>query len=463
MDAHEPEIDPGLIESLDRDGTCYTTYPTADRFVDSFDSRSYAKWVARRGAGVCGPLALYLHLPSAASGDCVSLAIGGRDSRNPLRYLSYLHREIALQAPLFRDDARVQQMHWSGAASSFYATDDLAALFQLLRRHFEFAPQGDYSIDVDVRTVDAQVLRELRDIGFNRLKLGVRNIAGDTPRAPSPAREIGQAGELIAEARDAGFESFDIDLMSGRARQTLKSFTSTVEQAVALRPDRIAVFDCAQALADNNMPDPVRGSGLRSSSLRLLASAAERLTASGYVYIGINQFALPNDPLAVAQREGRLQWNCQGYSAHADCDLVGLGLSAIGAIGPTYSENARTLSEYYARLDANDLPIVRGIQLTRDDLVRRSVIQRFLCRFEVSKEAVGINYLLDFDRYFAAELGALRAFEHDGLVEIGADWIGVTPRGRLLVCAICKVFDRYCDADPQKANAVSGWRSSRAR
>jgi oxygen-independent coproporphyrinogen-3 oxidase len=196
--------------------------------------------------------------------------------------------------------------------------------------------------------------------------------------------------------------------------------------------------------------------------LKLLAAAAERLMASGYVYIGMDRFALPDDPLAVAQREGRLQWNCHGYTAHSDCDLVGLGLSAIGAVGPTYSQNAGTLSEYYARLEANDLPIVRGIQLTRDDLVRRNVIERFICHFEVSKEAVGVNYMLDFDRYFAAELDALRGLERDGLVEVEGDWIGVTPRGRLLVCAICRVFDRYRSAGGPAMAAVPARRSSRA-
>jgi coproporphyrinogen III oxidase-like Fe-S oxidoreductase len=185
----------------------------------------------------------------------------------------------------------------------------------------------------------------------------------------------------------------------------------------------------------------------RRKNLKLIASAAAPLTAGGYVYIGMDQFALPGDSLAVAQREGRLNWSCPGYTTHAHCDLVGLGTSAIGAIGPTYSENAGAISDYYARLDGNDLPIVRGIELTHDDLVRRNVIHRLMCHCEVSKEAVGVNYLLDFDHYFAAELEALHRLQHDGLVELEPDWICVTPRGRLLVPIICMVFDRYRRAD----------------
>jgi oxygen-independent coproporphyrinogen-3 oxidase len=330
-------------------------------------------------------------------------------------------------------------MRWGGGTSSFYSTDDMAALFQLLRGHFELAPEGDYSIDVDVRSADPHAIRELRAIGFNRLRFAVRDIGEAARHAASQSRWPGPVSELTAEARNAGFESIDIDLMAGRARQTLKRLTSAVELASALRPDRIAIHVCDHASAGI-------GTAVRIRNLKLLASAAERLVAGGYVYIGMDQFALPGDALAVAQREGRLHWSCQGYSTHANCDSIGLGISAIGAIGPTYCQNARTISEYYARLDGNELPIVRGIQLARDDLVRRDVIQRLMCHFQVSKEAVGVNYLIDFESYFAAELEALRALEQEGLVEIGADWICVTPRGRLLVCVICRVFDRYCSA-----------------
>ena len=429
MDQRELEVDLDLVAKFGRSATRYTSYPTADHFVDTSDSRTYARWAAHRDTRVCRPLALCLRL----------------DSSNGLGYLNHLHREIALQAPLFRDDTRVEQMYWSSGRRAIYPTDDLAALFQSLRTHFLLAPEGDYSIDVDLGTIDTQAILELRAIGFNRLRIGVQDFAGVSPSTLQQVHRTEPVSALIAAARDAGFESIDMDLLFGRPRQSLKRFTSCVEQAVALRPDRIAVSDWDRSPASAKSLRQVRGCGpgSRSSHLKLLASAAERLMASGYAYIGMDQFALPADSLAVAQREGRLHWNCQGYTTHADCDMVGLGTSAIGAIGPTYSENAGTIPDYYARLDGNQLPIVRGIQLTRDDLVRRNVIQRLLCHFEVSKEAVGINYLIDFDRYFAAELEALRAFQQHGLIEMEPDWICVTPRGRLLVSTICMAFDRY--------------------
>jgi oxygen-independent coproporphyrinogen-3 oxidase len=452
MDQPELQLDLNLIDKLNRSGPRYTSYPTADRFVASFDSRAYANWAARRDTGVRRPLSLYVHLPFCASPCyfCACNKIVTRDPSKAIRYLSYLYREIALQAPLFRDDARVEQMHWGGGTPTFYATEDLATLFQSLRTHFDFAPDGEYSIEVDPRSIDALSIGELRAMGFNRLSFGVQDCSDDVQRAVNRVQSAEQVSRLIEAGRTCGFGSINVDLIYGLPCQTPGSFGETIDRVVELRPNRVAVYSYAHLPARFKAQKQIRETELPSSTtkLALLATAAERLTKSGYVYIGMDHFALPDDTLAIAQREGRLHRNFQGYSTHADCDLIGVGVSAIGAVGPSYSQNARTLSDYYGRLDRNDLPIARGVELTRDDLARRAVIHRLMCQFAISKEAIGVSYLLDFDRYFQRELDGLREFERDGLVELQPDWIFVTPKGRFLVRSICMLFDRYLQAEP---------------
>ena len=452
MDQQLLEVDLDLIEKLDKNGPRYTSYPTADRFDESFDSRAYALWTARRNrTGVQRPLSLYVHLPFCSS-LCYYCACNKIITRNPDKadkYLRYLYREIALQAPLFRDDARVDQMHWGGGTPTFYGLPDLQKLFDTLRANFDFAPEGEYSIEIDPRTVGAETMTALRDMGFNRVSFGVQDFDPDVQRAVNRVQTAEQVGGLMEAARAAGFASINIDLIYGLPRQTLETFGTTLATVAGLRPDRVAVYSYAhlpsrfkaqKQIVSNELPRP-------ETKLRLLGLAAQRLAASGYVYVGMDHFALPQDALAVAQRQGRLHRNFQGYSTHAECDLVGLGVSAIGAVGPTYSQNARTLSEYYERLDRNEIPVVRGVALTRDDLVRRSVIHALMCHFEVSREAVGIAYLIDFDSYFAPELAELAEFEKEGLLRVHGDWISVTAKGRMLIRSISMVFDRYLRRD----------------
>ena len=448
MDHQTLEVDLDVIAKRDRNGPRYTSYPTADRFVDSFDSRTYAAWAARRNrTGPQRSLSLYVHLPFCGSlcYYCACNKIITRDPAKARKYLRPLTREIALQAPLFRDDACVEQMHWGGGTPTFYGLTDLAALFQTLRRHFEFAPDGEYSIEIDPRTVRPDAMPALRETGFNRVSFGVQDFDPGVQRAINRVQSKEATRAVMEAARTAGFASINVDLIYGLPRQSLETFSTTLDQVAALRPDRIAVysyghlptrFKAQREIVEVELPRP-------EVKLGLLGLAAQRLTSSGYVYVGMDHFALPADALAIAQRQGRLHRNFQGYSTHSDCDLIGLGVSAIGAIGPTYSQNARTLFEYYARLDRNEIPIVRGVELTRDDLARRSVIHALMCQFEVSKEAVGVSYLIDFDGYFTPELKALRELEREGLLELNDERISVTARGRMLICSICMVFDRY--------------------
>jgi oxygen-independent coproporphyrinogen-3 oxidase len=446
------DIDIGLLAKLDCSGPRYTSYPTADRFSDAFDSRRYAMWAARRNrTGLQRPLSLYVHLPFCSSlcYYCACNKIITREPGKALKYLRYLNREIALQAPLFRDDARVEQMHWGGGTPTFYDIADLASLFQALRQHFDFAPDGEYSIEIDPRTVTPDHMPALREMGFNRVSFGVQDFDPDVQRAINRIQSEEETRALITATRAAGFASVNVDLIYGLPRQTPESFRNTLDRVAELRPDRVAVYSYAHLPTRFRAQRQIRDDDLPRADVKLslLGIAAERLSTAGYVYIGMDHFALPGDALAVAQRQGRLQRNFQGYSTHAECDLIALGVSGIGAIGATYSQNARTLSEYYERLDCNEIPIVRGVELTRDDVARRRVIHALMCNFEVSKEAIGVSYLIDFDDYFSAELDELRELEAAGLLKLTDGWISVTRKGRMLIRRICMAFDRYLRDD----------------
>jgi oxygen-independent coproporphyrinogen-3 oxidase len=446
------EFDLDLVRRFDRQGPRYTSYPTADRFVEAFGPDTYRAWTARRNiGGIHRPLSLYLHLPFCRSlcYYCACNKIVTRDASKAQRYLEYLGNEVRMQSALFRGDRRVTQMHWGGGTPTYYHSDELRALFKLLGEHFELARDGEYSIEVDPRTVDEETIHALRDMGFNRVSFGVQDFDRDVQLAVNREQSVEQTLGVIQAARRHGFASVNIDLIYGLPKQTLMSFNMTLARVTAARPDRIALYNYAhiptlfraqRQINDADLPTP-------ETKLKLLALGVKQLTAAGYVYIGMDHFALPDDALAVAQRQGRLHRNFQGYSTCADADLVGLGVSAIGAVGPTYSQNYRALSDYYDSLDRGQLPVMRGLELTADDLVRRAVIQGLMCHFALSKESIEIAYLVAFDRYFAAELEELREFERLGLTGIEDGWITVTPKGRFLIRNICMVFDRYLRHD----------------
>ncbi len=448
------EVDLGLIRRLDRNGPRYTSYPTADRFVEAFGPETYQSWVARRNiGGIRRALSIYMHLPfcSTVCFYCACNKVITRNRGKGEQYLSYLFLEIDLQGPLFRDDPGVEQMHWGGGTPTFFTMLQLASLWGHLQRYFHMAPDGEYSIEIDPRSVDSEGIHALRNMGFNRISMGVQDFDPDVQRAVNRIQNEAQTLEVMAAARGAGFTSINVDLIYGLPRQTLETFSRTLDKVVAAQPDRIAIYNYAhlptrfkpqRRIVDAELPSP-------DTKLKLIGLSAQRLREAGYVYIGMDHFAKPGDALALAQRDGRLHRNFQGYSTHADCDLIGLGVSAIGAIGPTYSQNHRHLETYYDSLDRGMLPVVRGMELSQDDLARRAVIQALTCQFRVSKESIAIAYLLDFDRYFADELADLRQLARDGLVALGGEWIVVTPRGRMLVRNICIVFDRYLRHDQE--------------
>lgn len=448
MESPTIDFDAGLVRRFDRSGPRYTSYPTADRFAGGFGAAEYAEWAARRSIGGAErPLALYVHLPFCRDicFYCACNKIVTRDARKGTQYLDYLAREIDLQAALFSDDRRVVQMHWGGGTPTYHDVTALRALFSRLAERFDFSPRGEYSIEVDPRTVDPDAVRALRDMGFNRVSFGVQDFDPKVQVAVHRLQSEQQTCGAIEAARQAGFESVNVDLIYGLPKQTPRSFEDTMARVLNLRPDRVAVYNYAhlpqlfksqRRILDCDLPSA-------ETRLELLGLAIRQMEAAGYVHLGMDHFALPGDALAVAQRQGRMHRSFQGYSTFADTDLVGLGVTAIGAIGPTYSQNHRALVDYYRELDGGRLPVMRGVVLSADDLVRRSVIQALMCNFALSKQALEVAYLIDFDSYFAAELAELREMEGLGLVTLADDWLGVTARGRFLIRSICMVFDRY--------------------
>ena len=446
--ASELVIDPVLIRKYDVSGPRYTSYPTADRFVDAFGEAQFRQWLARRNVGgINQPLSVYMHLPfcNTVCYYCACNKVVTRDHGRSAKYIKYLEKELALVGPLAGAERQICQLHWGGGTPTFLAADEMRALMRAIDARFERAPGFECSIEIDPRSAPAGTLALLGELGFNRVSVGVQDFDPAVQRAVHRIQGEELTRGVVEEARASGFRSVNLDLIYGLPKQTLDSFNHTLDAVIALDPDRIALYSYAhlpklfkpqRRIAEADLPSP-------EAKLQILTLAIGRLTREGYLYIGMDHFAKADDELAIAQAQGRLQRNFQGYSTHPAADMLGFGVSAIGKVGPTYYQNRKELGEYYAELDAGRLPVARGIELTQDDLVRRAVIQALVCHFRVSIESIELAHLIDFRRYFADELADLRRLAQDGLVELGPDWIIVTSKGRLMVRTVCMVFDRY--------------------
>jgi len=441
-------IDPVLIRKYDVSGPRYTSYPTADRFVEAFGEAGLRHWLGMRNiGGIKQPLSLYLHLPfcDTVCYYCGCNKVVTRDHGRSAKYIKYLAKELDLLAPLLGERQSICQMHWGGGTPTFLAREEMHELTAALDAAFTREPDCESSIEIDPRSTAPGTLEFLAGLGFNRLSVGVQDFDADVQRAVHRIQSEEETRRAIEEARAHGFRSVSVDLIYGLPRQTLDSFDRTLDKVLALSPDRIAVYGYAHLPALFKPQRRIAEADLPSAEtkLQILTLAIGRLTRAGYLHIGMDHFARPEDDLAVAQRQGRLQRNFQGYSTCPDSDILGLGVSAIGRIGPTYSQNHKRLDDYYAALDAGRLPVARGTELSPDDLLRRAVIQALVCHFRLSIESIELAYLIDFRAYFAPELAELAVLADEGLVELTPEWIVVTPRGRLLVRAVCMVFDRY--------------------
>jgi oxygen-independent coproporphyrinogen-3 oxidase len=441
------EFDPDLIARMSQRGPRYTSYPTADRFTGGFGAEDFKAAASTRAAGA--PLSLYVHVPFCESlcYYCACNKIVTRDHAKAETYLGYLKREIDVQSALFGEAGAVQQLHIGGGTPTYLSDAQMGELMTHIRSRFGFAPaeDGEYSIEIDPRTADAERIRSLRRQGFNRLSLGVQDFDEDVQRAVNRLQPEALTIDAIAAAREAGFRSVSIDLIYGLPLQDTSTMARTLDKVVAASPDRISVYNYAhmpqlfksqRLIRDEELPDG-------ATRLAMLGLCIERLGAAGYVYIGMDHFAKPDDELARAQRDGTLHRNFQGYSTRAELDMVACGVSAISAVNGCYGQNEKSLAAYYARLDRGELPIARGLALSDEDRLRREAIQRLMCDFALDLDALADRWHLGAADYFAPELAQLAQLERDGLLELGAGRVRVSAKGRLLIRNICMVFDGH--------------------
>ena len=447
-------LTPELLTRFDVPGPRYTSYPTADRFVEAFTQADCLQALAQRRQGLGGkawPLSIYVHIPFCESlcYYCACNKIITKHHERAASYLRYLAREVALYTDAIGMGQSVSQVHLGGGTPTFLNDDELRELMALLKRSFTFVAGGEYSVEVDPRTVDEKRLALLFELGFNRLSFGVQDFDPEVQKAVHRIQPAEQVFSLVASARSLGFESVNVDLIYGLPRQTPESFDRTLAQINALRPDRIALYAYAHLPERFKPQRRIVAAELpgASSKIAMLSRSMDAFMEAGYVYVGMDHFTLPEDALAVAKRQGRLHRNFQGYSTQPDCDLIGLGVSAIGRIGATYSQNAKTMEEYVDMLDQGEFPVVRGLSLSRDDLIRRAVIMAIMCQGHLEYAAVQEAWLIDVKTYFATEIEKLKDLQTQGLVELTDSGIQVTPMGWYFVRGVAMVFDRYLQAD----------------
>lgn len=448
---HQPmSFNRALVEKYDRPGPRYTSYPTAPQFHAAFALDDYLAAARQSNAAPTPkPLSLYIHIPFCKSlcYYCACNKIITQKTHRAVEYLEYLKREIAMQGALFAPSRRLTQLHLGGGTPTYLSHAQLAELMAALHGAFNLddSDAHEFSIEVDPRTVSPEQIHQLRELGFNRLSFGVQDFDAAVQAAVNRLQSEAQVRELVAAARAAAFKSVSVDLIYGLPLQTRSSFAVTLDKVIDLRPDRIAAYSYAhlpervraqRLIRREDMPPPER-------KMELLELTIERLTAAGYVYIGMDHFALPDDELSLAREQGTLQRNFQGYSTHADCDLIGLGVSSIGKVGDSYSQSVKELSQYYARLDAGLLPVQRGYQLNDDDRLRRDVITALMCHGRVDYAQIEAQHGIDFQEYFAAALAQLQSHVEDGLVRLADDSLTLLPQGQLMMRSVAMAFDAY--------------------
>lgn len=439
---------PDLLAKYSANGPRYTSYPTALQFRDDFDRADYLHAAADPGASTTD-LSLYFHIPFCDTVcfycGCNKVATKNRAHARP--YLDRLKRELELQAACFDTARPVSQLHWGGGTPTFLSHDEMSELMAATRQHFSLRPDalGEFSIEVDPREASENTIAHLRNLGFNRLSLGVQDFDPVVQQAINRIQPLEMTASVMGAARANGFHSIGVDLIYGLPHQTVDSFSRTLDTMLALAPDRLSVFGYAHMPQLFKMQRQMDAATLPSPAVRmaLLRLVVERLTGAGYVYIGMDHFALPTDELARAQAERSLHRNFQGYSTRAECDLIGFGASSIGKVGDVYAQNHKDLPDYAAAIDAGRLAITRGVRLTADDRLRRDIITQLMCNLELRFDELEAAYGIRFRHTFAAELERLRGFEDDGLVAVGHDRLEVLMAGRMLVRNIAMVFDRY--------------------
>ena len=451
----EIELDPVLIERFGGRGPRYTSYPTADRFSASFDPAKYTEALLERAGRPKSALGLYFHIPFCRTicYYCGCNKIGTRHQGKSDEYVSALQREIELITNLIGQGQRISHLHFGGGTPTFMLDEEFTRLFETIGKHFELSEDGEYSIEIDPRTVTPKRIGTLRALGLNRVSLGIQDFDPQVQAAVNRIQSYEDTVALIAASRDAGFQSINVDLIYGLPKQTVEGFSRTLDQIIDANPDRVALYHYAhlphlfkpqRRIHDAELPD----ADVRA---RIFELAVRKFREAGFAHLGLDHFARVDDELAVAQREGRLHRNFQGYCSHDAGDLIAMGVSSISAVGSVYAQNEKSLEAYYARLDKGELPICRGISLEFDDFVRRDVVQTLMCNFRVDWPAIESRHGIVAADYFADAIAALEPMREAGAVSIEPAGIEVLPRGRLLVRAVAMAFDRYMKQAPSGA------------
>ncbi|UNM95750.1 oxygen-independent coproporphyrinogen III oxidase [Ignatzschineria rhizosphaerae] len=448
-----------LIAKYDKAGPRYTSYPTAVQFTEEFGEKEYVE-AAQASNARKNPLSLYFHIPFCATicfyCGCNKIITNNRKRSEP--YLNRLYKEMEMQGKLFNNKAPVKQLHWGGGTPTFLSHDEMRTLMDKTREEFNLLSddEAEISIEVDPREANADTVRFLRSIGFNRLSMGVQDFDDKVQVAVNRIQPKEITIETLTAARESGFNSISLDLIYGLPFQTVDSFAQTLEDVIELSPDRLSVFNYAhmphlfktqKQMNPEDMPSP-------QEKLLILKQVIERLTDAGYVYIGMDHFAKPTDQLAIAQKEGLLYRNFQGYSTHSDCDLVGMGISSISQIGDIYAQNAKAMPQYEEMIDQGKLPIMRGVKLSQDDLIRRHVITEIMCNLKLDLDKVSEDLGIDAREYFKTDLPELNAMQDDGLIIIENDKYYVQDSGRLLIRNIGMVFDAYLRKNDNRFSRV---------
>lgn len=448
FDAAELVVDPGLIRRYDGAGPRYTSYPTADRFAESYGAPQHLSQLeALKTWPHSKPLSLYFHLPFCSNicFYCACNKVITKDHGRSAKYVRYLRREMALVSGVIGTEHRVDQLHWGGGTPTFLSQAEMTDLMMATREFFSLSDGGEFSLEVDPRGMQLVTFETLGKLGFNRISIGVQDFDSDVQAAIHRLQTEEETRFAVEAARANGISSVSVDLIYGLPKQSVDGFARTLDKVIALSPDRLALYSYAHMPAVFKPQRRILPADMPPAEikLQLLTLAIHKLTQAGYVYIGMDHFAKPDDELNIARLQSRLHRNFQGYSTRRECDLIALGISAISKVGNAYAQNVKTLDDYYGRLDRNELPTQRGVALTHDDEVRRAVIQTLMCQFKLNVESIQNEYDLDFWTYFADVADRLREMQANGLVTVDANTIVVTPRGRLLVRALAMIFDRY--------------------
>ena len=441
-------FDPELIKRYDGRGPRYTSYPTALQFEDAFTANDYRR-IAEASNDSDRPLSLYVHIPFCKTlcYYCACNKIVTRNAERVQKYMRHLGQEIDMQSALFDRNRKIEQLHFGGGTPTYLNEAELRALMAHLRTAFNFdeSDTREFSIEVDPRTVNTQMMGVLAELGFNRLSLGIQDFDENVQRAVNRVQSADDVDGLVRDARDNRFKSISFDLIYGLPHQSVATFDKTLDIALEMRPDRLAIYNYAHLPArfkgqrmidDADIPDP-------QTKLEILHHTIDKLANSEYVYIGMDHFALPGDDLVKAQENGTLQRNFQGYSTHGGCDLIGLGVSAIGSIGNAFMQNTPSTIEYETLLHEGNLPIKRGLEVDDDDLLRADVIKQLMCYDRLNFATFNTDNGIEFRDYFDDELTRLEPLAKDGLITLDENAITITPKGRLLLRSIAMTFDRH--------------------